>query len=63
MEDNRVDYKKLLVAGSNKGCGKICKRVWFISENGKLNRGTSRKVDNKQNTREAMDVFNGRLHH
>ena len=32
MEDNRVGYKKLLVARSNKRCEMIYKKVWYVSE-------------------------------
>ena len=33
MEDSRVGYKELLVAGSNKRCRKICGRMRLVSEN------------------------------
>jgi len=32
IEDNRVGYKKLLVAWSDKRCGKICGWLWYMSE-------------------------------
>jgi len=32
MEDGRAGNEKLLVAGSNKRCRKICERVQFVSE-------------------------------
>jgi len=32
MEDCRIGGKKLLVAGSNERCRKICIRVQFVSE-------------------------------
>ena len=32
-------------------------------ENEKLNRGTSREVNDKWSTREVMDIFDSRLYH
>ena len=32
MKDNRVGNKELLVARSDKECGKICGGMWYISE-------------------------------
>ena len=32
MEDGRVGDKELLVAGSNKRCRKICRRMRLVSE-------------------------------
>ena len=32
MEDSGVGYEKLLVAGCNKRCGEICRRMQFMPE-------------------------------
>ena len=60
MEDNGVDDKKLLIAKSNKRCRKICREMWYISNDKKSNRGTSRKIESKWGSRETMDTLDGR---
>jgi len=32
MEDSRIGYEKLLVAGSNERCREICGRMQLVSE-------------------------------
>jgi len=35
----------------------------YISKSEESNRDTSRKVNGKQGSRKAVDIFDGRLHH
>jgi len=44
VEDGGIGNKKLLVAGGDKRCGKICGRVRSMLEDEKLDRGTGREV-------------------
>jgi len=45
VEDDGIGDKELLVAYSNKRCGKICGWMQYVSENEKSNRSSSREVD------------------
>ena len=45
MKDSRIGDEKLLVAWSNKRCGKICRRVRPMSEDEESNRRTGRKTE------------------
>ena len=58
MEDNRVGYKELLMARSNKKCGQICREMWHVSEVKEWNRGTSKEVEVERGTGKTMDLFN-----
>ena len=58
MENNRVGDEKLLIARSYEGCGKIHWWMWFILESEEQDRSTSGKVNNKWDTREAIDIPN-----
>ena len=44
MEDSRVGDKKLLMARSDEGRGKICGRMQPMSKDEEQNRGTSGEV-------------------
>jgi len=44
VEDGGIGDKELLVAGSDKRCGEVCRRVQFMSEDEKQNGRTSGKV-------------------
>ena len=61
MKDNEVGYEKLLVAWSDKGCGKICGWLWYVPENEKLNRDTTSKTEVEQSTGEAINTSDSRL--
>ena len=63
MENNRVGDKELLVARGNEKCGKVCRIVWYMSENEEQNGGTSREVEVEWGTKETMDLSNGRFYH
>jgi len=45
VEDGEFSDKKLLVAGSDQRCGKVCRRVQFMLEDEKQDRGTGREVE------------------
>ena len=47
MKDNKVSDKELLVVRDDKRYKKICKWMWHMSENGELNKDTSRKFNSK----------------
>jgi len=44
MEDSRIGDKKLLVAWSDKRCGKICGGMQLMLEDEEQDRGTGGKV-------------------
>jgi len=63
MEDDRLGNKKLLVARSNDRCRKIYGWLWYMSENEKLNRGTSREVEIEWGIRKAINTYDGIFYH
>ena len=44
MEDGGVGNKKLLVARSDEGCGQVCGRMRFMSEDEEQDGGTGGEV-------------------
>ena len=45
MENSRAGNKELLVAWCDEGCGEVCERVQFMSENEEQDGGTGGKVE------------------
>ena len=54
---NKIGDIKLLVAKSNKGCGKACRWIWYVLKNKKPYRNTGRKTNDKWSVEETMNVF------
>ena len=50
------------MAGGNSGCGEICERMQFMSEDEEQGRRTSGEAKTGGSTRETLDAPNGRLH-
>jgi len=42
---DRISNKELLVARSDKRYRKICRQLWYVSENEEFDRGTSKKFE------------------
>jgi len=63
IEDEGTGYKELLVARNNKGSGKICGWMRYLSKIQKLEQSTSRKTNVQYNPQETMKLYFSRLHH
>lgn len=56
IKDNIVSNKELLVARSDKEYRKVYRWVWFVLKYKELYRSISRKTNDKQDTKETMDI-------
>jgi len=63
MENSRVDWQELLVAGSNERSGKICGWMRCLSKIQESKQGTSRKTNAQHNPGKTMELNIGRFYH
>jgi len=63
VENNGAGHLKLLVARSYKRGKAICGGMRCLSVKQKSHRETSQQINAKFNTREALNIYTGRLHH
>ena len=62
MKNNGAGDKELLVAGSNKECRKICRRMWYMLEDEELYGSTGGETDGEWGTRKTVNTLDGWLH-